>query len=1190
MGPANSGAGSWQPLADSVGAIGDNPSAAASEQKFGDLFFPKPFNDEQIAIIRRLEDSDGVVVQGPPGTGKTHTISNIICHAMATGQRVLVVSHAEPALAVLRDQLPESVRPLAISITTSEREGFRQLESAVRELQSIVENIRGPDQLRSIRDTEAVITGLRDQLAATDREIEEFAHRQLAPAFGGKRAADLAETVVAAADCHEWFSDRPTIASAEAAPTDQQMNALREARAHLGARLEYLGVSLPSLDDLPDGDTIAKWHDDLQRAKAYGEAAKQAPSIQIRLDSIEAADAAITTADAIRDLRAMQAAAQSRSWFSALANRAVNQAAKDGVFDLVRSFADEARPVAKERQRYLATPVELPESFEAAGPEAVALIAKLAAGGKAYGVLAFKERGLRPLIDAIRVQGQAPAGAADYALVRDYIAWREQISRLSFRWRALAEELDAPSFATGRELAELIGDLDTALIETPQAIDKISKGLQTVIPRGLSPQALWFEASRLEAVEQALRNAAASAKLAAVQVEVTRLSLLFRDGTKAIGAAAREFLKGAIGSEGVAPEKAGEIWNDLRAQIADIRHHAADFHLVSQVSDAIRHAGAPTWAHQLQIDPAADGVDTLIPGDWRDAWDWAVASAYLMRIDDKQRLRHLAEERVRLDASLRKKFEQLVRERTYYELGRSMTGPIKAALMMFATAVRRAGKGTGKSAGRFRRDAQAAMARCYGAIPCWIMPSWRVAEQLPGEVGTFDLVIMDEASQSDTQGDSCPSTRKKDPRCRRRQAGEPNRGVHRKRQDRPARTQLPAAAALQDTPVAWVVALRPRQGHVSRQTNHAAGALPLREPIIRFSMSFYPEPLVPLRVPTAHERLDPPLVDIYVPDGRRTGDKTNRREAEVIVEEIKRTVEDPAIARIHAADRWRTIGVVSLIGSKQAALVNRLILEELGEDIMLRHRIACGDSATFQGNERDIMFVSMIADPGSKQAQTAMQFEQRFNVAMSRARDRIVLVRSVEEYELNPLDLKARIIRHFRDPMAGAQAPTGDLQAMCNSDFERAILRRLIAEGYRVAPQVGAEGYRIDLVVEGASGRRLAVECDGDKYHGPERWADDMRRQRILERVGWRFWRCWASSFTLDPDGCMADLFDTLNRVGVEPSSAERAATRYTSHVVVEAAKRPGDENLENPSRPRDAIRSGTASSSSIWMTKSKSR
>ena len=37
-----------------------------------ELYFPKPFNEEQVRLIQRLEVSDGVVVQGPPGTGKTH--------------------------------------------------------------------------------------------------------------------------------------------------------------------------------------------------------------------------------------------------------------------------------------------------------------------------------------------------------------------------------------------------------------------------------------------------------------------------------------------------------------------------------------------------------------------------------------------------------------------------------------------------------------------------------------------------------------------------------------------------------------------------------------------------------------------------------------------------------------------------------------------------------------------------------------------------------------------------------------------------------------------------------------------------------------------------------------------------------------------------------------------------------------
>jgi very-short-patch-repair endonuclease len=230
-----------------------------------------------------------------------------------------------------------------------------------------------------------------------------------------------------------------------------------------------------------------------------------------------------------------------------------------------------------------------------------------------------------------------------------------------------------------------------------------------------------------------------------------------------------------------------------------------------------------------------------------------------------------------------------------------------------------------------------------------------------------------------------------------------------------------------------------------------------------------------------------------------------------------------------------------------------MLLEALGEEKVLRHRIACGDSATFQGNEQDIVFLSMVADPASKQAQTALHFEQRFNVAMSRARDRMYLVRSVREEELRPDDLKAKVLRHFRDPMKGSKRPEGDAAALCGSDFERAVLRRLLERGYRVTPQVGALGYKIDLVVEGTGDRRLAVECDGDQYHGPERWADDMARQRVLERVGWRFWRCWASSFTIDPDGCMADLFSVLDANGIQPTAEESGPERYTEQRVAEA-------------------------------------
>ena len=77
-----------------------------------DVYFPLPSNAEQQEIAARLATRRVVLVQGPPGTGKSHTIANLVCHLLATGQRVLVTSHTARALSVLQDKLPKETRPL----------------------------------------------------------------------------------------------------------------------------------------------------------------------------------------------------------------------------------------------------------------------------------------------------------------------------------------------------------------------------------------------------------------------------------------------------------------------------------------------------------------------------------------------------------------------------------------------------------------------------------------------------------------------------------------------------------------------------------------------------------------------------------------------------------------------------------------------------------------------------------------------------------------------------------------------------------------------------------------------------------------------------------------------------------------------------------------------------------------------
>jgi very-short-patch-repair endonuclease len=104
------------------------------------------------------------------------------------------------------------------------------------------------------------------------------------------------------------------------------------------------------------------------------------------------------------------------------------------------------------------------------------------------------------------------------------------------------------------------------------------------------------------------------------------------------------------------------------------------------------------------------------------------------------------------------------------------------------------------------------------------------------------------------------------------------------------------------------------------------------------------------------------------------------------------------------------------------------------------------------------------------------------------------------------------------------------------SPFEREVLKRLTGAGFRVKTQWQVGYYRIDMVVEGA-GKRLAIECDGDRYHPIEKLADDMERQSILERLGWQFLRIRGSVFYRNPDTAMRPVFDRLEEMEIPPEA-----------------------------------------------------
>jgi very-short-patch-repair endonuclease len=261
--------------------------------------------------------------------------------------------------------------------------------------------------------------------------------------------------------------------------------------------------------------------------------------------------------------------------------------------------------------------------------------------------------------------------------------------------------------------------------------------------------------------------------------------------------------------------------------------------------------------------------------------------------------------------------------------------------------------------------------------------------------------------------------------------------------------------------------------------------------------------------------------------------QVNHKEAETIVDLVKAMCKHPEYA-------GKTIGVISMVGENQANLIDTKLRNELDPVDYEQRRIICGNSAQFQGDERHIVFLSMIDSgkehglgPISKKGEGAYEStKKRYNVAASRAQDQLWVVHSLDpNNDLKPEDLRRELILHAQNPLSTMRLFKQE-EPRTESEFERQVLRILINKGYKVRSQWKVGYYRIDMVVEGDS-KRLAVECDGDRWHPIEKLSDDMARQAILERLGWTFTRIRGSAFFRDEAQAMRPVFQRLDELGI---------------------------------------------------------
>lgn len=1118
-----------------------------------ELFFPLPYNEEQVTIVSRLEHAAGVTVQGPPGTGKTHTIANIICHYLATGRRVLVTSKGEPALEVLQQKIPEEVQPLTVALLTGDREGIRQFQASIEAIQHQVSQLNPALCQQEIETLKQAIDRAHAELAKIDRRVDEIALAQLADfEVDGvpMRAQKVAELVVNGCDKYGWFEDE--VAFSNAPPlTEAEGRALREARRSLRADLIYARARVPSADDFPSASAISELHAVMCRIREFEAQERDGellPLIAMTREVLDSARQLLTDVERAFAL-AEELDGVDDGWPMELRFKCRLPSFTSERQALESLFAD-LDDLVTARAEFLRRPVEMSDAC-LGSVKARQAIGRGAESGKPFGLVALGAAEAKELVSTVKVSGLTPSTPDDWALAQRYATLHERVLSFSVRWNGFADTLKLPKLKGGvaslrqieltataaRKAHELAMTFDARLpIEARNVFAEPPVNDLVGGPR------------QLDGVRQQLVRHLSRSELSAAATQFSVLQEKLGGKNGPVSDELRRFLGGVLGNKKFAPEQVAARFTELTAELRRVATLAPTLAIVRDSSKRIADAGAPMLASRVQVVPVeATGEDIAFPATWRDAWTWARMHSHLDSIEARAELVAMSRRRADLEGGLAKLYRDMVGKAAWLSAKRNSTPKVMQALAGYATAIRRIGMGTGPNAVRFRRDAREAMLDAAGAVPCWIMSHFKVSESMPADIGVFDLVIVDEASQSDlcalpaivrgakilVVGDD------------KQVSPDPGFIDSQRIVELKNRFLIDQPYGVEMTPEKSLYELAARV--------FAAEQVMLREhfrcvpPIIAYSnRNFYKDAIVPLRIPKPSERIDPPLVDIFTPEGVRTTRDCNQVEAEAILAEIKALLADERLVD-------RSLGVISLLGMEQAKHIDSLVRRECDAAELLHRRFECGDARAFQGSERDIMFLSLVIDRQNCKAVSGNMFDQRFNVAGSRARDRMYLVRSVEIADLSDKDLRQTLLTHFSKPMVLSTEEAEALINRCESGFERDVFTELTKRGYRVMPQVKSGAYRLDMVVEGENDTRLAIECDGDEFHGPDRWAQDTLRQRVLERAGWTFWRCFASTWVLRKDEVVAELLDRLTAMGIGPVGAADRAPAFVEKRVWKA-------------------------------------
>ena len=1130
-------------LSELVGVIGSDKRAV---EPIPDILFTKETNNEQIEIIKSLYSHRAVVVQGPPGTGKTHTIANLLGHFLAEGKNVLITSQTKKALDVLKEKIPTDIQDLCISMldddssdlgnsveSISEKLGYLNLETLKNEYEEI-ENQRN-ELKEDIKNIKRKIFNIKYQEShpiiynnesITLREAGEFLRKN-------QRELDRIPGIVSSGVTCPINNENLTflksgykksVSKEEEKEIELGLNKLSdfwtleefkemlENKKEIMSRLDlllknkkyHINDNLFYVDD--------KILIDLDKFKNYSGIDKIIPE---DLKSIEdwKKDVCIAGTENSGDRKIWLEFIKDIRRLYDLTNMT-----KDQLFKKEVVYKDIDVSTAKKLIIGLKKGIERPGFF-------------------------FKHRlrkARKQISDKVTINNRILETLYDCNVALEYTTLIELKENTKNTWNILMtgnsllensnnKNLYKQLYSYADQMEYLLNWYDR---EKKTFLHKIENaGFEKLNINKTEGNPIYVdEVNQIFDFIPSLEELIAIGKIALEyrEVDIKRSEYLVKieNIIKENSHLGREF-KNAILNENI------EIYSKTLEKLRVLSEKEVLYKKYKDLLHNVK-AVANSWGEELENGLFNEKIENIY-----NVWRYKQISQKLKELAEKPYF-NLQADILEKTEELKKLTIDLVTKKAWYNIIKFLEEKdnlaISQALKGWKQTVQKIGKGTGKNTNIHKKNAKEKMLLCQKVVPAWIMPLNKVFDTLNPVENKFDIVIIDEASQSDISSLILLYMAKKiiivgDDK----QVSPSDVGVNIDKINMFRRKYIKGKVANDD-----LYGIRASLYSIVSTTFQP---ISLREhfrsvpEIIGYSnRTSYDNQILPLRDSNS-SILKPAIIDYKVNGRRDEKSKINRIEAETIVSLIEACL---------AMKEYKnsTFGVISLLGDEQAELIQDLIVKRIPATEIENHKILCGNSASFQGDERDIMFISLVDSSEENKSLRLVgegvegAIRKRYNVAISRAKDQLWIVHSIDKNSLKEGDLRKELFEYIDSLKENVFDKTA-IENITASDFENEVARHLLEKNYTIKQKWRVGSYDIDMVAI-YDDKKIAIECDGKTLnHTEEEVIANLEEQEILERCGWEFIRVRASEYFRNPEKAIKDLIIQLDDKGVYPNHKE---------------------------------------------------